>query len=111
MAANPTLEKLKAEWNKYNSPTASGKPGKPKQQVLQPAHVTTAKPKPNLLKTQFESECYHCHATVIFNTIWWDDFRNRYIPLDPISMLEHRCKKIWPHNSKLQAKIFHTFSE
>ena len=115
MSAINVLENLRRQWSKYNSSAAntSSKPGKPKQQVKQPAPIipptTTTITKPAPLKTQFESECYQCHATVVFNTIWWDDFKNCYIPLDPSNMLEHRCKKIWSRNSKLQAKIFHTF--
>lgn len=109
MSSNSVLENLRKQWSQYNSPagtTTSSKPSMPKQQVRQP----TLHPKPQpTLRTQFNSECYRCRATVVFNTIWWDDFKNCYIPLEPDSMVEHRCKKTYARNSKLQAQIFHTF--
>jgi hypothetical protein len=48
------------------------------------------------LKVQFEYTCYKCNKPIVYDTLWLNDFTNRYIPLDKESMLPHKCLK---HNS------------
>jgi hypothetical protein len=43
------------------------------------------------LKIRYEYTCHVCDAYITYHTLFYDDFANKYIPLDYDTMRVHHC--------------------